>query len=146
MAHAEASITIDRPVRTVFDFVQDGMNGPLWRPSVADVERVSGASLGVGAVYKQGLKGPGGRRIAGDYQISTCTPNEVIAFQVIAGPARPSGTYRFETEGTGTRVTFILHYEPKGLSRLMDPMITRTMHGEVATLANLKTYLEGQPG
>lgn len=140
MAHAEADITIDRPVRTVFDFVLDGMNGPLWRPSVADVERVSGA------VYKQGLKGPGGRRIAGDYQITACTPNEVIAFQVMAGPARPSGTYRFETEGAGTRVTFILHYAPKGLSRLMDPMITRTMQGEVATLANLKTYLEGQPG
>ena len=106
---AEASITIDRPIRTVFDFVLDGLNGPLWRPSVTDVERVSGASLGVGAVYKQGLKGPGGRRIAGDYEITTCMPNEVIAFQVIAGPARPSGTYRFEAEGAGTCVTFILH-------------------------------------
>ena len=146
MAHAEASITIDRPLNTVFDFVLDGMNGPLWRPSVADVERVSGASLGAGAVYKQVLKGPGGRRIAGDYQITACTPHAVITFQVIAGPARPSGTYRFEAEGTGTQVTFILHYEPKGLARLMGPMITRTMQGEVATLANLKSYLESQAG
>jgi len=38
----------------------------------------------------------------------------------------------------------MLHYEPKGLARLMDPMITRTMRSEVATLSNLKAYLEGQ--
>jgi uncharacterized membrane protein len=145
MAHAEAHITIDRPVSTVFDFVLDGRNGPLWRPSVADVELVSGTPSGVGAVYRQGLKGPGGRRIAGDYQITACTPNEGITFQVIAGPARPTGTYRFEGEGSRTRVTFSLHYEPKGLSRLMDPVITRTMQGEVALLANLKVYLENQP-
>ena len=145
MAHAEASITIDRPISTVFDFVLDGMNGPLWRPSVADVERVAGTPSGVGAVYKQGLKGPGGRRIAGDYKITECTPNELIAFQVIAGPARPTGTYRFEAAGSGTRITFILHYDPKGLGRLMNPVINRTMQGEVATLANLKSYLESQP-
>jgi uncharacterized membrane protein len=145
MAHAEANITIDRPIKAVFEFVLDGLNGPLWRPSVAEVERVAGTPSGVGAVYKQGLKGPGGRRIAGDYQITDCTPQELIAFQVIAGPARPTGAYRFEAEGLGTRVTFILDYQAKGLSRLMDPMIQRTMQGEVATLANLKAYLESQP-
>ena len=142
MAHAEESITIHRPVNAVFDFVLDGTNSPLWRPGVVDIQRVPGKPLGVGAVYKQGLKGLGGRRIEGDYEIAECQPNELIKFQVIAGPARPTGTYRFEAVGDATRVTFMLHYEPKGLARLMDPMITRTMRSEVATLSNLKAYLE----
>ena len=144
MAHAEESITIHRPVNAVFDFVLDGTTSPLWRPGVVDIQRVPGKPSGVGAVYKQGLKGPGGRRIEGDYEIVECQPNELIKFQVISGPARPTGTYRFETVGDATRVTFMLHYEPKGLARLMDPMITRTMRSEVATLSNLKAYLEGQ--
>ena len=144
MAHAEESITIHRPINTVFDFVLDGTNCPLWRPGVVDIQRVPGKPLGVGAAFKQGLKGPGGRRIEGDYEIVECQPNELIKFQVISGPARPTGTYRFETVGDATRVTFMLHYEPKGLARLMDPMITRTMRSEVATLSNLKAYLEGQ--
>ena len=143
MAHAEESITIHRPVNAVFDFVLDGTNSPLWRPGVVDIQRVPGKPSGVGAVYKQGLKGPGGRRIEGDYEIVECQPNELIKFQVTAGPARPIGTYRFEAVGDATRVTFMLHYEPKGLARLMDPMITRTMRSEVATLSNLKAYLEG---
>jgi uncharacterized membrane protein len=144
MAHAEESITINQPVNTVFDFVLDGTKNPLWRPAVIDIQRVPGKPLDVGAVYKQGLKGPGGRRIEGDYEIVECQPNELIKFQVIAGPARPSGTYRFETVGNSTRVTFILHYEPKGLARLMNPIITQTMRSEVATLSNLKAYLESQ--
>ena len=144
MAHAEESITIHRPVNAVFDFVLDGTTNPLWRPGVVDIQRVPGKPSGVGAVYKQGLKGPGGRRIEGDYEIVECQPNELIKFQVISGPARPTGTYRFETVGDATRVTFMLHYEPKGLARLIDPMITRTMRSEVATLSNLKAYLEGQ--
>jgi len=144
MSHAEQSITINRPVETVFDFVLDGTKTPLWRPAVLDISRVPGKPEGVGAVYKQGLKGPGGRRIEGDYEIVECQPNALITFHVISGPARPTGKYRFERVGNSTRLTFTLHYEPKGLARLMGPMITQTMRSEVATLANLKAYLESQ--
>ncbi len=146
MAHAESSITIARPVSEVFAFIVDGTKSPLWRPAVLDVAKVPDTPNGVGAVFTQGLKGPGGRRIAGDYTISELKPNELIKFQVTAGPARPTGTYTFAAQGDATLVTFALHYEPKGLAKLMDTLITKTMQSEVATLANLKTYLERQPG
>jgi uncharacterized membrane protein len=109
---------------------------------VLDIQRVPGTSPGVGARFKQGLKGPGGRRIDGDYEITVSEPNSLISFQVIAGPARPTGTYRLETTGDSTRVTLILEYAPRGLARLMDSMIERTMRAEVTMLANLKAYLE----
>ncbi len=141
MAHAEESITIDRPVKEVFDFVLDGTNSPLWRSSVTDVKLSPGKPLGVGAVFKQGLKGPGGR-IDGDYEIVEYKPNELIKFQVIAGPARPMGTYVFKSIGNSTQVTFILDFQPKGLAKLMDGMISKSMKEEVATLSTLKTYLE----
>jgi uncharacterized membrane protein len=150
MAHAEECITINRSVDEVFDFILDGTNSLHWRPAVIDIQAVPGKPAGVGAVYKQGLKGPGGRRINGDYQIIEACPGESIVFQVIAGPARPTGTYRFEPVEGATRVTFTLHFEPKGLARLIDPMIAATMRSEVATLTNLKAYLEdqkeGKPG
>ena len=144
MAHAEGSVTIERPANVVFDFLMDGSNNPLWRPAVLDVEQVPGKPAGVGAVYKQGVKGPGGRRLDADYEITESKPNEWIKFQVVAGPARPTGTYKLDEVGDATQVTFVLDYQPKGLGKLMDPMITRTMQSEVATLSNLKTYLEGQ--
>lgn len=146
MPHAEESITINRPVSTVFNFVLDGTNNALWRPAVLDIERVPGKPSGAGAVYKQGLKGPGGRRIDGDYEIVECRPDELIRFQVIAGPARPTGMYRFEAVGNATRVTLALNLDAKGLTRLISPMIASTMKSEVATLSNLKAYLESHDG
>ena len=143
MAHAEGSITIDRPVNTVFNFIADGTNNPLWRSSITDIERVPDKPTGLGAVFKQGLKGPGGR-IDGDYEIVEYQPDQLIKFQVIAGPARPTGTYQFEEIGNSTRLTFTLHFEPKGLAKLMDPMIASSMKSEIAMLSDLKAYLESQ--
>ena len=144
MAHAEGKITIDRPVQPVFDFILDGANNPLWRPAVMDIKPLTEKPYGAGSAFKQGLKGPGGR-IDGDYQITECQPNQVIKFQVSAGPARPTGTYQFESDGKSTTVTFVLDFQPKGLAKLMNPMIQSSMQGEVATLANLKSYLESHP-
>jgi uncharacterized membrane protein len=141
MAHAEGKTTIERPVQLVFEFVLNGENNPLWRPSVVDINSMSEKPYGVGSAFKQGLKGPGGR-IDGDYRITECKPNEVIRFEVIAGPARPTGIYQFESDGKSTTVTFVLDFQPKGLAKLMDPMIQSSMKGEVGTLANLKAYLE----
>lgn len=143
MAHAEGSIIINRPVKEVFDFILDGTNSTLWRPSVLDVQLMPGKPLGVGAIFKQGLKGPGGR-IDGDYEIVECQPNELIRFQVVAGPARPTGTYIFKPVDISTQVIFILDFQPKGLAKLMDGMINKSMKGEVETLSNLKAYFENQ--
>lgn len=141
MAHAEGNMTIDRPIKSVFDFVLDGANNPLWRPDVLDIQLKTGKPLGVGSVFKQGMKGPGGR-IDADYEIVECKPNEWIKFQVVTGPARPVGTYKFEAAGNSTKVTFVLDFQPKGLAKLMDGMINKSMQGEVATLSNLKSHLE----
>jgi uncharacterized membrane protein len=141
MAHAEASVTIGRPAREVFDFILDGTSSPHWRPSVTDVKLMPGKPLGLGAVFKQGLKGPTGR-IDGDYEIVELKPNELIKFLVIGGPARPAGTYQFESAGKSTRVTFTLDFQPKGLAKLMDGMIAKSMREEVGMLANLKSFLE----
>jgi uncharacterized membrane protein len=141
MAHAEGKTTINRPVKAVFDFILDGANNSLWRPSVTDIKAMNEKPYGVGSVFKQGLKGPGGR-IDGDYEIVECKPSELIKFKVTAGPARPTGTYQFQADGKSTILTFILDFQPSGLAKLMGPMIQKSMQDETAMLSNLKAYLE----
>lgn len=63
MAHAEATISIQRPVAEVYEFLLDGMNNPHWRSAVIGIQRVPGKPSGVGAIYKQGLKGSGGLKM-----------------------------------------------------------------------------------
>ncbi|WP_416826201.1 SRPBCC family protein [Ectobacillus polymachus] len=142
MAYAKSNVTIHKSVDEVFKFILDGENNKLWRPSVIDVQKTSANDLGVGTIFKQGMKGPFGRRISGDYEITQCEKNKVISFQVISGPARPIGNYNFESDGSETKVSFTLSFNPTGFAKLMDPMINKQMQLEVANLSNIKTFME----
>ena len=142
MPSAEHSVTIARPVDEVFAFVADGLNGPRWRPGVLDVALASGS--GVGAVYKQGVKGPGGRRILN--RVTALDPGRRLAFEAIAGPVRPTGEYRFEQVDGSTRLTFALQAELGGIKKLlMGGAVQRTMDAEVAATERLKELLEAAP-
>ncbi len=142
MAHAENSVVVKKPVEEVYEFVADGMNNPRWRPGVLDIQLHSGTPGTVGAVYKQGMKGPGGRRIDGDYRITAAEPNKELSFVVVTGPARPEGHYYFESGAEGTKLRFVLDFQPRGFAKLMNGMIQKTMQAEVANLSNLKRILE----
>jgi uncharacterized protein YndB with AHSA1/START domain len=140
MPEATNSIEIRRSPAEVFAFLADGENDRRWRRGVLDIHLKPGQ--GKGAVYEQGVKGPFGRRVAADYEITGYEPDRLIAFRATAGPVRPEGTYELEPLENGTRVTFSLRCSPTGLSKLLTPMIAKTMRSEVAQLDHLRATLE----
>ncbi|MBV9942235.1 MAG: SRPBCC family protein [Solirubrobacterales bacterium] len=92
MPRASSEIVIDSARDDVFAFLADPENDPQWRSGVLDLKRVSGN--GIGARYAQGVKGPGGRRIPADIEITELTPGESIAFQTVTGPVGPAVAMR----------------------------------------------------
>ena len=142
MPSAERTVTINRPVEEVFKFVADGRNAKQWRSGVLDVDHVSGE--GLGARYSQGVRGPGGRRIAADYAVTEFAPNTKIGFRATAGPVRPSGSFSFESLGGGTVLTFALNVDLSGWQRLlMGGAVQSTMNAEMGALDRVKDLLEG---
>ncbi|MBV9367106.1 MAG: SRPBCC family protein [Solirubrobacterales bacterium] len=140
MPSATSEIVIDRAREEVFAFLADPENDPQWRSGVLDLKRVTGS--GIGARYTQGVKGPGGRRIPADIEITELTPGEAIAFHTLTGPVRPRGRYRLAAVDGGTRVRFELEADLKGLKRLIAPMVQKTMNNEVRQLDSLKRVIE----
>jgi uncharacterized membrane protein len=142
MPAAARSIVINRAVDDVWTFVTDGSNATRWRSGVLDVTKVSGS--GVGEIWKQGVKGPGGRRIDADYEVTAWEPGRRMAFRAIAGPVRPTGEYAFSQEDGGTNLTFSLEAPLSGLKKLlMGGAVQSTMNSEMAALDRLKAVLEG---
>jgi len=140
MPSAENSIVVNRPRSEVFTFVANHENDKKWRPGVLDLERASGE--GHGAVYRQGVKGPFGRRTPADFEVTAYEEGSHIAFRTLGGPVQPEGVYRFEDTDGGTRVTFSLSAHLRGPQKLMAPMVSKSMSSQVGALANLKRVLE----
>lgn len=140
--HVENTITIDRPIEDVFAYLADGLNNPRWRPSVLSIEPASGSG-GLGSRYRQKMRGPGGRTIDGDYEVTRFEPPRLFEFKVIVGPGRPTGVFTLSTPEPGrTSVTFSLDMEPTGMMRLMSGLVASTMQSEVDQLSTLKEVLE----
>ena len=140
MPSATREILIDRARDDVFAFLADPENDPRWRSGVLDLTHVSGR--GVGARYAQGVKGPGGRRIPADIEITEFDPGRSLAFQTLAGPVRPRGRYLLSAAEGGTLVRFNLEADLRGFKRLMSSTVQRTMDKEVGQLDRLKRILE----
>ena len=141
MPSAERTVSIRRPVDQVFRFLADGRTATQWRSGVLDVSKTSGE--GLGAVYRQTVRGPGGRAIDADYEITAFEPDKQIAFRAIAGPVRPTGSFDFEAMGDATILTFKLDVELGGWKRLvMRRPVQSTMDAEMAALDRLQELLE----
>jgi uncharacterized membrane protein len=112
MPRAERTITIDRPPDLVYAFFTDHANDPSWRPNVVEIEPISRAPIG--KRIHQVIKGPGGRGLSADIEITANEPSARYSFHVVAGPIRPRGDFRFTPAGGGTEVHFTLAADSAG--------------------------------
>jgi uncharacterized membrane protein len=144
MPSAQRSITINRPINDVFAYVADGENGPKWRSDKIEIKHESGT--GVGAIYRQTVPGPGGRRVKADYEVTSYDPPKRTDFKAIAGPVRPTGSYELVSAGEGkTKLTFSLDAKLGLVKRLlMGRAVQKSMDAEMAALDKLKKLLEAQ--
>jgi uncharacterized protein YndB with AHSA1/START domain len=143
MPSATRTITIDRSPDDVFAFFSDPSNDPRWRPAVKEIRREGPAA--VGTRIHQVVAGPGGRGVAADIEITAYDPPTRYGFQVVAGPVRPRGEFRFAPTagGSGTDVTFTLAADLTGWKRfVMVRPVQGSVDGEMQALDTAKAILE----
>jgi len=146
MPSAERTVTIDRPIETVFAFFADAENEAKWRPAIKSIKRI-GDETGPGAHYEQQMSGPGGRTIPADFEITSFEPNSLMGFKTTKGPVRPEGEFRFRQAGDGTEVTFAIEATLSGLKKLfMSSQVRKVIDGEVASLDKAKQVVEQEDG
>ena len=89
------------------------------------------------------VKGPAGRGLDADIEVTANTPPSRYAFKVVAGPARPRGDLRFIETSTGTEVHFSIDAEMSGIKKLLlSGSIQRSMDAEMAGLDVAKRLIE----
>lgn len=132
---------INRPIDVVFAFFTEPANDPRWRSHVETI--AAEGPPAVGRRIAQTVAGPGGRRIQADIEVTDYDPPLRYGFQVVAGPVRPHGDFRFSATDSGTEVTFSLNADLSGIKKLvMSKPVQASMDSETAGLTVAKTLLE----
>jgi len=136
VAKETQTVIVNAPITDVFAFLADGLNNPKWRSEVKSISLASGS--GATAIYQQTMAGPGGRDIRGDYRVSEFTAPKLLSFEVIAGPARPSGRFDLtEVTPSQTELTFTIELIPTGFMKLMGGIIAKQVKAEVSNIARV---------
>jgi uncharacterized membrane protein len=144
VARAEASVVINRPVEEVFAFARNPVHHPQWETAQFDVEQTSEGPMGVGTMFRGGIRFVG-RSIDWTAECTTYHPGREVGFEVHAGPMHLEESLTFQPVEGGTRVTLAYEGELRGLFKLAGPiavgMFQRQTEGD---LARLKGIMEAQ--
>ena len=104
MAKIETSISINKPVEQVFEFLTNLGNQKALSPAITDV--VVNGKVAVGTRYTIKSK-YGNREFNTENEIVVLEPNKTFAIKTIAAPPASDVTnaYTLEKDGAGTKLT-----------------------------------------
>jgi len=144
MKPIQVSTIIQRPLADVFKFAANFENLPQWETDFKTVERLSTGASTTGSQFRAVLKMPGSSATS-TITLTGWVPNQLVAFEgEPVGPMKPVGSFVFEAVPGGTKVTARPTPEPRGLFKLMAPMMAGYIEKlNQVHLANLKRLLEG---
>jgi hypothetical protein len=143
MITASSSVTIDKPLSEVYGFVSDCRNEPKWHSDSIEAAPLVEGPLAVGTKQRWLLKFMGKREMI--MEVTRLEPErvEVLEARTALMGMAPTITYTFEQAGSGTRFTRGVVMDPKGIGKLMKPMMRSMVPKRNAVfVANLKKYYE----
>ncbi|MFZ0131790.1 MAG: SRPBCC family protein [Desulfobacterales bacterium] len=145
MIDIEDSVTIDRPVESVFAFATNLANNTCWQTDVILTEQTSTGPFGEGATYRVV------NRFMGQYFdsegiIAEYVPNRSCTYRFTAGPVAGESRFIFEEVDGGTRFVTRSTIELKNFKKLGFIIRRKARHQVRNDLWKLKELLEKKAG
>lgn len=138
----QMSLTIDRPVDEVFDFVADARNALKWLPVAVERRKLTDGPIGVGTRF-EGTDRIGRRMVTHTQKITAFEPGRSVTTHI----SEPwNGDYEIRVEPTheGTLLTVETTGRPSGGARLFNLVPDRAMSKMYERdYQRLKALLEG---
>jgi uncharacterized protein YndB with AHSA1/START domain len=141
-----STIDIAVPPAEVFAFATDPTTFAEWQFDVVRVRMNSGDAATVGSRFET-VRRIGGAERAMTQEITDVTAPRTWAARGVDGPVRPRATVTIEPlpDGNGSRATFTLDFQGRGLGNLLLPMVRRmAAKGAPVSYRRLKELLESR--
>ena len=144
MVRIEGEILINRPAEEVFDFVADERNEPLYNPHMRRAERISDGPIGLGTRFRAEIVSMG-RTVEMIIEFTGYDRPRRLASATHMSSMDTHGGLTFDPVPEGTRMRWTWDVEPRGILRLMRPLVAwMGRRQEQRIWTSLKHLLEGQ--
>lgn len=124
-------VLVERPADEVFDFLADVRNEERWNPNVLRIESEADGPLTVGGTF-EGIYRRGGRM---RFELVEAVRPSRLVFRGGGRQTTPVGTLELEQAGLATRVQMKGGMEPRGLMKLLAPLMRKPIERQYATVA-----------
>ena len=124
MTRIEGEIVINRPVDEVFDFVADARNEPLYNPRMLRAEKLTPGPIGLGTRFRDEIKSMG-RPAEITIEIIGYERPRRLTDSIHLSTMDIRGGLTFDPVPAGTRMRWSWELMPRGVFRLMSPMVAR---------------------
>jgi hypothetical protein len=145
MMRITGEIEIGRPVDVVFDYVADQTNEPQYNPQMVRSEKITAGPVGKGTQFRSAVASMG--RTA--EMLIECTGFDrpaLLASTTTMPQADFDYTLTFASTPMGTRMQWSGRVRPKGVYKLLGPMITLMgIRQEQRIWSSLRKHLEAAP-
>jgi uncharacterized protein YndB with AHSA1/START domain len=145
--HMENTITIERPIEEVFEYVSTPENDPRWVSVSIRNQRTLPGPMRVGMTTEEDVK-IFGQRSRDTWEVTQYEPPTVIAYRATSG-LLCGGVVRLRCEPVegGTRLTHAVEYEVRGIYyKTIAPLMPWATKRLLASMdRTLKDLLEGKP-
>ncbi len=144
MVRVEGEIVIDRPAEDVFDFVADERNEPRYNPKMRRAELISEEPIGVGTRFRAETVSMG-RAVVMVIEFTGFERPRRIEETVHMSSMDLQGGLTFEPVPEGTRMQWAWDLKPRGMLKVMSPLVARMgRRGEQTIWGSLKHLLEAR--
>ena len=139
MFRVSESAIIERPRAEVFGVAADPHEQLKWdRGTLRNVEKLTPGPLGRGARYRGNFRGFG----TVEYEYDVFEPGEKFTHRAAMKIADILHTFEFEEVPEGTRLTQSIVAEPKGMGKLMAPIMKVMMRRRMRVISGeVRQYL-----
>ena len=144
MSKVERSVTINAPVKKVFDYIAKPENNPEWLPGSVEIKDINLTKEVVGSTYKYVYK-LAGIRLEGENITEEFIPNKKIVARSKGG-IESLWTHNFEPYNDGTKADVSVEYTIPipVLGKIAEALVHKLIEREADhAMANIKDIMEG---
>ena len=115
-----ATVTVERPIEQVFDFLADGENDPKFSPRVLEIVKKTDGAPGKGTIYASTVK-DAGMKTQREFELTEFERPTRIRWRELSKNAvtAPEGGYDLEPAGESTSLSFFNELEGHGFGKLV---------------------------